>query len=195
MKTFAQLLVRRPALFWAVLMMIFALGAWLRIQTIDRGTPWLGIVIYITLLLLFIATFALPAGIVSGALARWLLRWSITPWQTRIASAFIVAFIVFAAHTLGRTLPPWHVWATTSAIAALVTLRTFRWGRMLAIAWHADRAMARVVSERQARERGVRERRENRSPSFASDDRHARRVWRKKMREFSLRIGSKRPVQ
>ena len=194
MKKFAQLLVRRPVLFWSALVTIFVFGALLRIQTIDRGTPWLGIAVYLTLLLLFVATFALPAGIVGGALARWLLRWSITPWQTRIASAVIVAFIVFAAHTLGRTLPPWHVWATASTIAALVTLRTFRWGRMLAIAWHADRAMARVLKERQLRERGMPNHRANGVPSFASDDRYARRVWRKRMSEFSLRIIDKRHI-
>jgi hypothetical protein len=150
MKTVAQLLIRRPLLFWIVVLAIFAMGAWLRIHSIDRGTPALGIAVYLMLLMVFFAIFAVPAGMLSGALAHWLLRWSVTPLQLRIASALAVALVVFAAHTLGRTLPPWHVWATNAAITALLTLRTFRWGRIFVIAWHADRAAVRVEKERRA---------------------------------------------
>jgi hypothetical protein len=150
MKTLAQLLIRRALPFWTVILVLFVVGAWLRINSIDRGTPSLGVAVYLTMLMIFFAIFAVPTGMVSGALARRLLRWSVTPLQLRIASALLVALVVFAAHNLGRTLPPWHVWATSAAITALFTLRTFRWGRMFVIAWNADRATVRVAKERQA---------------------------------------------
>jgi hypothetical protein len=87
---------------------------------------------------------------VSGALARSFLHWSIDPLRLRVATAVVVALLVFALHHLGRSGPPWHVWSSAAAITALLTLRTFRWGRLLAIAWHADRATARTEKERRA---------------------------------------------
>jgi hypothetical protein len=65
---------------------------------------------------------------------------------------------------------------------------------MLAIAWHADRAMARVTKERQLRACSMHEHCANGVPSFASDDRYVRRVWQKKMSDFSIKLSNRRPM-
>jgi Na+/melibiose symporter-like transporter len=150
MKTILQNLIRRPLLLWTIIVAIFAIATWLRINSIDRGTPVIGVAVYLMMLMIFFTLIAVPAGMVSGALARWFLRWSIDPSRLRIATAIAVALTVFALHHLGRSGPPWHVWMSTAAITALFTLRTFRWGRLFVIAWYADRAAARVERERSA---------------------------------------------
>jgi Na+/melibiose symporter-like transporter len=149
MKTILQNLIRRPLLLWTIVIAIFAIATWFRINSIDRGTPVIGVAVYLMMLMIFFTMIAVPAGMVSGALARWFLRWSIDPLRLRVVAAIVVALIVFALHHLGRGAP-WHVWMSTAAITALFTLRTFRWGRLFVIAWYADRAAARVERERSA---------------------------------------------
>ncbi len=150
MKTIIQILIRSSVWFWAIVFAIFAGAAWLRIHSIDRGTPTLGVAVYLMMLMTFFVVLALPAGMVSGALARRFLRWSIDPLRLRIMTALVVALLVFALHHLGRSGPPWHVWSSTAAITALLTLRSFRWGRRLAIAWHADHAGTRAAERQRA---------------------------------------------
>jgi hypothetical protein len=141
-------LARRPLWLWTIIIAVFAIATWLRINSIDRGTPVIGVAVYLMMLMIFFAMIAVPAGMVSGALARWCLQWSIDPLRLRIVAAIVVVLIVFALHHLGRSGSPWHVWMSTAAITALFTLRTFRWGRLFMIAWYADRAAARVERER-----------------------------------------------
>jgi hypothetical protein len=150
MKTILQSFIRRPLLLWTTVLAIFAMAVWLRINSIDRGTPVIGVAVYLMMLMIFFTMIAVPAGMASGALARLFLRWQIDPLRLRVVTAIVVVLLVFALHHLGRSGPPWHVWMSTAAITALFTLRTFRWGRLFVIAWRADRATARVARERSA---------------------------------------------
>ncbi|MGL4230932.1 MAG: hypothetical protein ACRDAM_22565 [Casimicrobium sp.] len=133
-------LTRRPLALWGAVLLLFAIGTYLRLTSIDRGTPTIGVAVYVLILVLFFTMIAVPIGMTAGIAARWLVRWSIAPTRVRAVAALIAAFAVFAFHNLGRTLPPWHVWAIAAAITALLTLSTYRWGRLFVIAWRADRA-------------------------------------------------------
>lgn len=129
----------RAAMSWCVIAVIFVVGAAFRVTTIDRGTPTLGIAVYVVMLSFFFMMVAVPTGVVAGIMARFALRFAVSQRQLRVGSALIVAVVVAMAHGLGHRFPPWHVWATTAAITALLTLHTYRWGRLFVIAWRADR--------------------------------------------------------
>ncbi len=147
MRTIAQCLTRRTFVFWVVVLAIFSTGALLRISTIDRGTPAIGVVAYLIMLLIFFVLLAVPAGMMSGLFARWFVRISVTPAQLRATVFALVLISVVALHHLGRASPPWHVWSSAAALTALATLRTYRWGRLLVIAWRADQSRSRHAAK------------------------------------------------
>ncbi len=95
------------------------IGAWMRMITIDRGTPALGLIVYSGALIFFIGMIAVPTGAVGALFAQRLLRRRFSNEIVRHGLATTAALIVFALHHIGHRPAPWQVWLVMSALAFL----------------------------------------------------------------------------
>jgi hypothetical protein len=121
------------ALWWIGFACVVAGGLAMRLVTIDRNTPSIGVFVYFGLLAVVVLLIAMPAA-VAGAWVwhqslhrKWLAplrqlggdqraRWA-------VIALTIVATLLFAS--AGGRLPPWHVWLSAISANALVTWRFF----------------------------------------------------------------------
>ena len=116
---------------WLLILGLILLGAYLRVITIDRGTPALGMIVYAGALFFFIGMIAVPIGLV-GALfvaRQWRSRLS-TEW-IRNGSAALAALTVFALHHIGHRSAPPQVWIVMSVLAFVAARSAYALGLTL----------------------------------------------------------------
>ncbi len=129
--------VESPLLPLAVV--VFVLEGALRIVSIDRGTPGLGLVVHVLLMLALSVAFSLPVGAAFGLLWCWCWRrLAARRYGAIVALSTAATVAAVAAGTfvnLGRQSPAWHV--TTAAVlwSALLAAKMYFVGYRWATAW------------------------------------------------------------
>ena len=129
---------RRESLLLPIAAIVFCLEGVLRIASIDRGTPGLGLVIHAFFMLALFVAISLPVGATLGTLAYVCGRW---PGAGRngamvgLSSAAIVASIAAGVFVnLGRQSPAWHVTTVAVLWTALLAAKMFFVGYRVAAA-------------------------------------------------------------
>lgn len=120
---------------WWVLASAFLVGAVARVATIDRGTPGIGMLVYVVMMTAVLLLIAAPTGIAAGIVAALTSsRVARIGWWRNAATAcaaVIAALMVWALLHLGRSSPPWHVVWPTMLWAALWAVKTMPMGAHL----------------------------------------------------------------
>ena len=120
---------------------VFFLESVLRVASIDRGTPGLGLVIHAFLMLALFMVFSLPVGATLGALSCWSeRRFAARSFGSMVALATAAILAAIAAGTfvnLGRQSPAWHVTTAVVLWTALLAAKLFFVGHRFAAAWFA----------------------------------------------------------
>jgi hypothetical protein len=185
------------ALWWFTLLSVIALGLLLRVLTIDRGTPAIGVVVYFGLLTVMMIAIALPTSVIA-ALAwhygddgvRWALVNAIhlrvrTLQRAQWITAVFVGFITFAAMSATGRIPKWHVWMSVVIVNAMIATQLFSaFTRALCI--EASKTKSDEHPRYDLRITSFQTKHSSRTSleNFASDDRRARAYWRIRRHEY-----------
>ena len=132
---------RLESLLLPIAAVIFCLEGVLRIASIDRGTPGIGLVVHALFMLALFVAFSLPVGATLGVLSCWCQRWLATRQHgamVALSSAAIIASIAAGAFVnLGRQTPAWHVTTVAVLWTALLAAKMLFVSQRFAAAWVA----------------------------------------------------------
>lgn len=120
---------------------VFCLEGVLRIASIDRGTPGLGLVVHALLMVALFVAFALPVGAALGALAVGCQRW-LAARRNGAAIALAGAAVIASGAAgifvnLGRQTPAWHVTTVAVLWTGLLAMKMFLVCHRFAASWFA----------------------------------------------------------
>ena len=131
-----------PRLEWPLLplaMIVFCLEGVLRIASIDRGTPGLGLFVHALLMFALFVAFSLPFGAMLAALSCWGERWFATRRNgttvALLASAILASIAAGTFVNLGRQSPAWHVTTIAVLWTALLAAKMFYVSHRFVSAW------------------------------------------------------------
>lgn len=181
------------ALWWFSLAAVVCGGLAMRLLTIDRGTPAIGVFVYFGLLAVMFTLIALPGSVVAAIVwhktdsVAWLARLKRIGGDARarwiVIACVVVATILIAS--AGRRLPPWHVWMSLACFNALIAWRVFALA-LTALRNDADQSKHAPQRSYERIDTAM----QTKPTRFASEDRNAREHWRN--RPLALRIRQQR---